>query len=200
MESYPKAQLVNLLHQSPLPLFTLTSLKAIFGTNSRATLNALVKSLVDQKILEKIAPGLYNLSAKPPDQFTIANFLVEPSYISFESALSYHGVLSQFPFIITSATTNKAQIKTFRHTYQYYHLQPNLYFGYTYINNYLLATPEKALLDQLYLATKKYRLVNWDEYDLEIIRPEIIKEYAANYQPIKGYKTIIKQLKENGLC
>lgn len=200
MESYPKAKLVDLLYQSPLPIFTLASLKAIFGTTTRITLSVIIKSLVDQKVLEMISPGLYCLASKSPDQFTIANFLVDPSYISFETALSYHGILSQFPYLITSATTKKAQVKTLHHTYQYYHLQPNLYFGYTYINNYLLATPEKALLDQLYLATKKYRLVDWDEYDLEIIKPKIIKEYSTMYQPVKGYQSIVKQLKENQLC
>lgn len=200
MESYPKAKLVDLLHQSPLPIFTLASLKAIFGTTARITLSVIIKSLVDQEVLTMILPGLYHLTTKPPDQFTIANFLVEPSYISFESALSYHGILSQFPYLITSATTKKARIKETHHTYQYHHLQPNLYFGYTYVNNYLLATPEKALLDQLYLATKNYRLVDWDEYDLESIKPEIIKEYLTLYQPIKGYQTIVKQLKENQLC
>ena len=200
MASYPKAQLVNLLHQSPIPIFTLNSLKSLFGPTSRVTLSVLIKSLVDQKVLEMIAPGLYSLSSKPPDQFTIANFLVEPSYISFESALSYHGVLSQFPYLITSATIRKAQIKQTHHTYQYYHIQPNLYFGYTYLNNYLLATPEKALLDQLYLATKKYRLVDWDEYDLENLNPQVIKEYLKLYKSVKGYQTIYKQLKGNHLC
>ena len=200
MATYPKAQLVDLLHQSPLPIFTLASLKALFGTTSRVTLSVIIKSLVDQAVLTMIVPGLYHLTAKPPDQFTIANFLVEPSYISFETALSYHGILSQFPHLVTSATTMKAQIKNIHHTYQYYHLKPDLFFGYSHINNYLLATPEKALLDQLYLATKKYRLVDWDEYDLESINPKILTEYLNQYHKVKGYQTIIKQLKDNKLC
>lgn len=200
MATYPKSKLVDLLHQSPLPVFNLSSLQAIFGTTSRISLSVIIKSLVSQSVLTMITPGLYHLTAKPPDQFTIANFLVEPSYISFESALSYHGILSQFPYLITSATTLKPQVKKLHHTYQYYHLQPNLFFGYSHTNNYLLANPEKALLDQLYLATKKYRLIDWDEYDLESINPKILTEYLNQYQKVKGYQTIIKQLKDNQLC
>jgi predicted transcriptional regulator of viral defense system len=201
METYPKGTLVNKLHHSDLPVFNLKALQTIFNTKSRATLNAIIKRLADQQILTLIVPGLYALTDKQPDKFLIANHLNSPSYISFESALNYHGILPQFPFIITSATINKPQEKDVSGiTYQYLHLQSNLFFGYTSKNHTLIATPEKALLDQLYYATKKYRLVDWDEYSLDLLNQSRLREYLKLYHQVKGYKIIETALMEHNLC
>jgi predicted transcriptional regulator of viral defense system len=201
METYPRGTLVNLLYQAPLPIFNLRALQTLFQTKSRSTLNTIIHSLVSQQVLKSLAPGQYYLTTKPPDTFTIANILTQPSYISFESALNYHNILPQIPMVVTSATLKKPLKKDVQGvTYIHHRLQNSLFFGYTYTDQALIATPEKALLDQLYYTTKKYRLIDWDEYSLDLIDKYRLVEYLSLFQETKGYPSIKKTLKEHNLC
>ncbi|MFW5702849.1 MAG: type IV toxin-antitoxin system AbiEi family antitoxin domain-containing protein, partial [Candidatus Dojkabacteria bacterium] len=61
----------------------------------------------DQKVLIQLEKGKYQIAGRSPSDFAIAQFLYSPSYISFETALNYHGILPQFPHEITSATMRR---------------------------------------------------------------------------------------------
>lgn len=86
-----------------------------------------------------------------------ANKIYNPSYISLHSALSFHGIIPEAVVQITSATPLKTA--TFSNeiaTYAYQTIHPDLMFGYNL--NFIekkravkIATPEKAILDLLYL-------------------------------------------------
>ncbi len=53
--------------------------------------------------------GLYAFpDALPPDLY-VANKLYEPSYISLEFALSYHGIIPETVYEITSVTTKSTR-------------------------------------------------------------------------------------------
>lgn len=76
----------------------------------------------------RIEKNKYILSDKKINDFELANFLQIPSYISFETALNYHGLLSQFPYEITSATCKKTNKKEFQDKiYSYVHIDRSLY-------------------------------------------------------------------------
>ena len=86
----------------------------------------------------------------------IANKLLEPSYISLESALRYYNLIPEVVFLTTSVTTRKTKLlKTLIGDFQYRKVKEKLFFGYKIINvgqiAYKIADPEKALLDFLYL-------------------------------------------------
>lgn len=86
-----------------------------------------------------------------------AGKIYAPSYISLHSALHFYGIIPEAVVEITSVTTQK----TIRFTnpfasYSYQTIQPKLFFGYDAKTlsdgkTYMMATPEKALLDLLYL-------------------------------------------------
>ena len=117
--------------------------------------------------MTRLEKNSYILTNPAPTRFAIANFLFTPSYISLETALNYHGILSQFPYEITSVTPKKSTIKQVdSQAFSYAHLQPKLFWGYEKNDGQLIALPEKALLDQLYLTSKGLRVVQLDEYDL----------------------------------
>ena len=85
----------------------------------------------------------------------IANKLLEPSYISLESALRYYNLIPEVVFLTTSVTTRKTKLlKTPIGDFQYRKVKEKLFFGYKIINTgqiaYKIADPEKALLDFLY--------------------------------------------------
>lgn len=137
----------------------------IYNSN---TLRNLFKeySNINQKIsietkngnLVRVKRGLYsdNILIDSP---VIANVCYSPSYISFEYALSYYGLIPEYVTIYTSASYNKKNNRIYRLnevTFEYRSI-PNEVFneGITFMKNengirYKIATKEKALLDTLY--------------------------------------------------
>lgn len=92
----------------------------------------------------------------------ISSILYEPSYISLEWALGHYGLIPEMVFAKTCLTTRTT--RKFSNTFgafSYRHIQPKLFFGYTPVETpsgkYLLAEPEKALLDYLYFNRGKIR-------------------------------------------
>lgn len=87
----------------------------------------------------------------------VANRIYAPSYISLHSALSFYGLIPEEVVQITSITTLKtAKFNNAFGTFHYRNLKPSLFFGYEIKlmrdgRGLLFATPEKALLDLLYL-------------------------------------------------
>lgn len=84
-----------------------------------------------------------------------------PSYISLQSALYYHGMISQIPAIIYAVSPARTRrFTTPLGTISIHHLPPDLYCGYEVIGaeRLKIATPEKALVDLLYLRPAKSHL------------------------------------------
>ena len=83
-------------------------------------------------------------------------FLRAPAYASGEWALHHHGVLLQVPHICTIITLKGSvglsrSLKYQDATLEFSRIAPSLFFGFERKGRYDLATPEKALLDLLYL-------------------------------------------------
>ena len=95
----------------------------------------------------------------------VACRIYRPSYISLHTALSIYGMIPEAVSSITSVSTLKtAKFENAFGQYAYQNVKPDLFFGYkpvmlplntTIINPpqlaWMLAHPEKALLDLLYL-------------------------------------------------
>jgi len=196
MERYNLAVLTKKIYESGLILFSLNSLRALLGVKRESTFYGLIKKLVDNGILQKVERNKYFLKGVKVNDFSVANFLCQPSYVSFESALSYYGILSQFPHEITSASVKKTTSKSLEgKSFAYIHLQKPLFWGYERKENFLIANPEKALLDQIYLASKGLRGINMDEYDFSIIAWKRFTDYLNKYPQTGQFKSIIKRNK-----
>jgi len=88
--------------------------------------------------------------------FEIANRIYAPSYVSFEMALAFHGLIPESVYGITSASTRKTKrFRTSLGEFSYRAVRPRLYFGFEYLSagraSCKIASAEKALLDQIYL-------------------------------------------------
>lgn len=87
----------------------------------------------------------------------VANQIYAPSYISLHSALSFYGMIPEEVVQQTSVTTRKtAQFDNLFGTFTYQNVKTRMFFGYErkIMHNgrgVFFATPEKALLDLLYL-------------------------------------------------
>ncbi len=86
----------------------------------------------------------------------------EQGYVSFLTALHLHGMVSQIPQTIQVATTGRARsLNSPVGRYEFFQIKPELMTqGADWSDSrlpYLVASAEKALLDTLYLATRKNR-------------------------------------------
>ena len=101
----------------------------------------------------------------------IAAAIYQPSYLSLESALSAYGLIPEIVYSYVSVTgkTNRIFDNKFGH-FIYRHLKPELFWGYREVRTssgwYLIAEPEKAILDYLYLNLSKIN----SESDFENLR------------------------------
>ena len=109
--------------------------------------------------LIKLARGKYILAhpyrKRNPPLEAIANRLVYPSYVSFERALAWYGLIPEAVPVITSITTGRPHvIENDLGAFRYRHIQPRLFWGYEAVQIQrepcMLALPEKALLDLFY--------------------------------------------------
>jgi predicted transcriptional regulator of viral defense system len=105
--------------------------------------------------------GLYMLA--PPYQkirphpFAVANRLVPGSYVSCQSALAHYGFIPEYvPSVVSVCSSRPRQWDTALGTYHFRHVHTKYLFGYHQLDlgekqQALIADPEKALLDLVYL-------------------------------------------------
>jgi len=193
METYNLVNVTKKIYDSGFKLFTIKTLRDLLETRNESTFFSILKRLLKNEVLLKIERSKYVLKEAEIHDFAIANFVYSPSYISFETALNYHGILSQFPYEILSGTSKKTTKKIINgKSFVYIHLKKDLIWGYEKKDGFLIALPEKAFLDQVYLAAKGLRTLNLDEYDFSLINSKKLKEYLENYPKIKQFNKIVR--------
>ena len=150
-------------------------------------------------ILVKIKRGLYTDDLYN-DKEIIANICYNPSYISFEYALSYYGLIPEFVSTFTSATFGKKNNKIYHMkdcTFDYRSVPDEVFpMGILIMKNskdisYKIASKEKALCDLLYskypvrsikdLKTLLFEDMRIDENEFLKMNFEFIKEIAPLY-------------------
>ena len=158
-----------------------------------------ITRLLQNDELIQLKRGLYLDSKKRGfSLFAIANIIYGPSYISFESALSYYGLIPEKVNIVMSATFQKNKNKIFKtkiSNFHYYHVPDSVFpWGVDKLtdnnHSFLIATPEKALLDTLYrisqydgaLETLLFDDLRIDEDQLKDLDTNLIKRLAIDYK------------------
>ena len=110
--------------------------------------------------LIKLRNGFYmfrELSDTPNINYYVSNRIYLPSYISLQAALAFYGFIPEAIINITGVSTRKTAIFTNElGSFTYNKLSEKLFFGFDYKpflkdKTILMASPEKALLDLLYL-------------------------------------------------
>ena len=80
-------------------------------------------------------------------------------YVSFISALHLHGIIEQIPQVVTLASTaHTSTIRTLAGTFSVHQIDPVIFDGFDWYKgegSFLIAGPEKALIDSLYLSSRK---------------------------------------------
>jgi len=197
METYNLAAITKRIYESGFSFLGLRTLKNVLEIKKKASLFLVIKKLIKTGILIKIERNKYLLKSAKTSDFALANFLYQPSYVSFETALNFYGILSQFPYEISSATTRKTNKKKFEDkVFTYTRIKKDLFWGYEKKGGFIIALPEKALADQIYLSSKGYKRINLDEYDLERISTLKLKKYLNKYPKTRQFKNILEKVKK----
>ncbi|MEO0080164.1 MAG: hypothetical protein ABIK44_05765 [candidate division WOR-3 bacterium] len=126
----------------------------------------LASRLCAKGVFLRLKRGFYTLAQSwerngRDDFFRIANILQVPSYISFLSALEFYGVTTQVPqsLVESAAIRRTVRFEVQGVVFGYYKLKPGLYGFFLRRNGVFIATPEKALVDALYLySLGRYRI------------------------------------------
>lgn len=182
METHSNIQIIKKLQQKDISLFTLADFARLFEIDNQNTLYKKIQRLEEKEVIKRLIKGKYLFLLKKPNEFMIANFLRQPSYISLESALSFHGMITGFPRQITSITTKKTKLLTFEEkAYQYTQISPSLFWGYEKKENFLIAEKEKAFLDYLYLGYKGLRILNVKKIDRQFDLSQTSKKKFRSY-------------------
>ena len=143
---------------SEYSVFSLQDIQMIIPNFQRIQLDRWEK----KGYLRKIKQGFYNLADQELNRqflFLTANKIYSPSYISLEKALKFYELIPEEIFQITSVSTKKTtSFETPIGSFNYRHIKPSLFWGYRLFefdkHRILMAEPEKAILDYLYLHSK----------------------------------------------
>lgn len=185
------------------PVFTTREVAAIRGASVAATSQTLRRLETDGRVV-RVARGVW---CDPEDPgftpFALVHALAgsHPAYVSFVSALHLHGIVEQIPQVVYAATTgHTARRRTAVGTYSFHRIDPRFFDGYDWYrggHDFLIAAPEKALIDSLYLASRKgNRFGRFPELDLTALRFEGAEDWIARipYQPIR--KNVARRFEE----
>ena len=152
---------------------------------------------VKKGLLIRLRQGNYTFpeyKGQPDYTLYFANRIYRPSYISLHTALAFYGLIPEAVVQVTSVTSLKtASFENEFAAYDYRTVQQELIFGYVQkpmadSKTLLLAQPEKALLDLLYLNP-----FYTSEQDMEELRlDEDFLEEEFDFNRLEEYKARFK--------
>ncbi len=137
------------------PVITPSDLRLRFPYLGRTT----IASWVSRGLLVRLRQGYYRVASRPVtshERYAIANGIYAPSYVSVRAALGFYGFIPEGVFHVESVSTLPTKRFQFNNTwYSYRRVKPSFFFGYRFIEQngvrVMMATPEKTILDVLYL-------------------------------------------------
>ena len=143
------------------PVFITREIAACCGGSLSNTVQAL-RHLEKKKVVFQIARGVWgmDLGKEKFSAYSAIPFLLpHRAYVSFISALHLHGLIEQIPQVVSLASTTHTKIlRTKLGAYHVHQISPAFFKGFDWYKgggSFLIAEPEKALVDCLYLSARK---------------------------------------------
>lgn len=142
--------LLSLIEKKNLPVFGVREISHLSGWNKSRIHNTLA-SLARKGVITRIKRDGYALSEElSGDIFRIATELVKPSYISYWTALSYYGFTEQQVKKIQLVSTKQfGSLIAGDFGLEIVTLKASRFYGYKKTEGFVIAEPEKALVDSL---------------------------------------------------
>ena len=161
----------------------------------------------------QVVKGIYETD-RTVSGYLLAGSIYGPSYISFEYALSHHGLIPEAVYTITCASFEKKKKKKYETpfgTFTYRDVPSEVFpLGLEVVHEgeyyYRIASPEKALCDKLYTMSpvansKELRCLliedlRIEESELRKLDRDVIVSYAGKYHAtnIKRLGTLLRRM------
>jgi hypothetical protein len=199
-----RMNLVKHIHEKThADVLTLDIINSVMTDKTPEAKKQIIKRACQKGELIRVKNGIYVVGDEwrkfGVDLFSVANYMVRPSYISLESALSYYNLIPEAVYTTTSVTTKlTSEYESALGIFSFSHLKlEHFNFGfYQQVEKtgpFLNATPLKALMDYIYLHNKNYDSVSAIEEDLrfdwnrfiqynEFVNKEKIQEFKTRYK------------------
>jgi hypothetical protein len=148
------------LKELPTPVFRTHDLMAHLRID-KSNASTILARLERAGHLVRLKRGLWVFPGQI-DPLALAEHLTYPfpAYISLQSALFFHGMISQIPETVFAVS--QARTRTYRTRlgiFSIHHVSPSFFCGFTAMpSGCKMAIPEKALLDFFYLSPAKSNL------------------------------------------
>ncbi|MCG3662126.1 hypothetical protein L5F37_01805 [Aliarcobacter butzleri] len=206
---------IELKNALPLSIFSHEMIYSLLE-KSFNNVNEKISNLVKNGDLIRLKKGFYTFSklyqTKPINLISVANTLYSPSYVSFDYALSYYGMIPERVNEVTSATSkNEKLFDTPIGRFSYKKVSPEAYsLGIDWVyddveGGRFIAIAEKALCDKIKYdrgigTLTQASMIEYLKYDLriDITKPlnyELIEIIATAYKSrnLKTLATIVKK-------
>lgn len=187
----------------PGGLFDQAVVRNLFPYKSEGARKVLVYRAASKGEILRLKPGLFVLAKElrksHPHPFVIAGMLHSPSHVSLESALSFHGIIPEAVFQVSSVTS--ARSRTYRTPIGVFSFQRvPLNYPKTGVQSLKLdknswafvATPLRAIADLVYLRKE----VSWEDNGLSFLTESMrIEIEDLRNMSFKGLDELCKSLR-----
>lgn len=179
-------------------LFSVADIQGIFGV-SKVAAGFLLHRYTAKGYVVRVKRGLYAFPDALPPELYLANKIYEPSYVSMEFALSYHRVIPENVYEITSVTPKATRrFEKLGKVFSYRRIKKRAFMGYTTEKqkgfSFQIADAEKAFVDINYFRLLD-GLKSLSRYSKEKINPTKALRYASlfgNEKLISIIKTTLR--------
>lgn len=153
-------------------IFSVNMLGKYFNESNDIALRKKISYYIKIWYLERLTKGLYSISWAKVNAKELANKMYSPSYISFETALYHHGLIFQANPSQVDLAYKKSDMRTLEKinlTIRLRSLKASILLSpewLTHVNNFTIASAERAFLDTIYLH-KNYYFDNLDILNIQ---------------------------------
>ena len=185
----------DLLVKSGKKLFNVDDLVAIWSETDRRDALESIKGYVNRGKVFSLYKGIYSLE-EDYNTLQLGQKLFTPSYISYYSALTIHGIIFQkYQDTHLFAETSK-KILIDSNNYIYHKVKIDILLNRTGLvinNHYTIASKERAICDSLYIN----KGIAFDNLrDIDIDKLSSISKIYKNKRLERDVKKLIVQIKE----
>lgn len=173
------------IKEKKIPVFSAVDIHRLFGLSQSTAIKLLHRYTLNGFIV-RLKRGIYALADNLPNDFYVAGKLYEPSYISREFALSYHSIIPETVYEITSVTPKATRrFEKLGKVYSYRKIKKDVFCGYIVEKqkglSFRIADPEKSFVDTNYFRVLD-NLKPLSRFNKEKINPVKALHYALLFE------------------
>ena len=175
----------EMLRSNRIYLFRLADASRIIGKSKQYASLFLSRD----KEIRRAIKGLYY--TKDATEYEVASAILNPSYVSLVSALRFYNLTEQIPNIIyvVSYKRHRPVLDLNGYRVEFVTVKKSVFYGYEKSDRATVATPEKAVMDMLYLN-------RFTEYAYEAIeKRKIDRKKLLDYAMMTNDEGFVQKIK-----